>query len=56
MSEGSPVKKTLLKRVSGGLLLNVFSKTSTNLKFQIKSTLVYTFYVAYIGSFPAFTF
>ena len=29
---------TLHKRVSGALLLNLFSKTSTNLKFQIKPT------------------
>ena len=35
---GSPAKKTLQKRVSGGLLLNVFSKTSTNVKLQIKQT------------------
>ena len=36
MSERSLVKKTLHKRVSGGLLLNVYSKTSTNSKLQIK--------------------
>ena len=39
----NPYKKgaqevTLHNRVCGALLLNVFSKTSTNLKFQIKPT------------------
>lgn len=36
MPERSPVKKTLRKKVSGGLLLNVFSKINANLKLQIK--------------------
>ena len=47
---------TLHKRVSGALLLNVFSKTSTNLKFQIKPTCDIQVLHSLHGQFPGFHF
>ena len=49
-------KKILHKRVSGGLLLNVFSKTNTHLKLQIRPTYGIQVLHSLHGQFSGFHF